>query len=58
MKNWRDKNGTIYDSEEDWKNQYGSGAYYFLNRVRNGEIGPCGISRNPFIPSSNAGVIE
>lgn len=34
MKNRRDKNGTIYDSEEDRQKQYGSGAYSFLNRVR------------------------
>lgn len=57
MENWIDKNGTIFASEGDIKNQYGSGAYYFLNRGRNGEIGPCGISRNPFMASSNAGVI-
>lgn len=58
METWIDKNGTIYASEDDRKNQYRSGDYYFLNRRRQVDIGPCGISRNPFRPSPNPGVSE
>ena len=57
METWIDKNGTIYASENDRKNQYGSGDYYFINRRRQVDIGPCGIPRNPFMASSNAGVV-